>query len=225
MLIFLQAVVDTTGVSSGTGSLSVVDLIMKGGWVMIPIIILSVIAVAIFVERYLTIKNADKIPETFMQNIRDYVVNGNIPAAKALCEQTDSPIARMIEKGIMRLGKPLKNIDVAIENVGKLELYKLEKRLPTLATISGAAPMIGFLGTVLGMIRAFFEISSAGNNLDPGMLAGGIYQAMITTAAGLMVGIIAFIGYNYLVAMVEKVVHRMEATSVDFIDLLNEPVS
>jgi len=225
MLIFLQAAADVAETTQGTGSLSVVDLILKGGWVMIPIIILSIIAVAIFVERYLTIKNADKVPDNFMQNIRDYVVNGNIPAAKALCEQTDSPIARMIEKGIMRLGKPLKNIDVAIENVGKLELYKLEKRLPTLATISGAAPMIGFLGTVLGMIRAFFEISSAGNNIDPGMLAGGIYQAMITTAAGLIVGIIAFIGYNALVAMVEKVVYKMEATTVDFIDLLNEPVS
>jgi len=223
MLLLFQAAADVVAEGQGTGSLSVVDLIIKGGWVMIPIVLLSIIAVAIFVERYLTIKNADKVPEDFMHNIRDYVVNGNVPAARALCEKTDSPVARMIEKGIQRLGKPLTNIDVAIENVGKLELYKLEKRLPTLATISGAAPMIGFLGTVLGMIRAFFEISSAGNNIDPGMLAGGIYQAMITTAAGLIVGIIAFIGYNALVAMVEKVVHRMEATSVDFIDLLNEP--
>jgi len=224
MMLFFQAVVDSTDLVTEPESLSVIEVLWKGGWVMIPIIALSVIAVYIFVERFFTIQNAQRIPQSFMPNIRDYVVNGNIPAAKSLCEQTNSPMARMIEKGIMRLGKPLKNIDVAIENVGKLELYKLEKRLHILATISGAAPMIGFLGTVLGMIQAFFEMSNAGNNIDPGMLAGGIYQAMVTTAAGLTVGIIAFLGYNYLVSLVEKVVHKMEATSVDFIDLLNEPL-
>jgi len=223
MMIFFQAVADTTAVADGAESLSVFEVLWKGGPVMVPIVLMSIIAVYIFVERFYTIKNAQKTPQSFMNSIRDYVVSGNIPAAKSLCEETDSPIARMVEKGIQRLGKPLKNIDVAIENVGKLELYRLEKRLHIMATISGAAPMIGFLGTVLGMIQAFFEMSNAGNNIDPGMLAGGIYQAMVTTAAGLTVGIIAFLGYNYLVTMVENVVHKMEATSVDFIDLLNEP--
>lgn len=223
MMFFLQAATDTATEATGPDKLSVVEMLFKGGWVMIPLVILSVIAVYIFIERYLTIRNASNLPKDFMANIRDYVSNGNIPAAKNLCQNTDAPMARMIEKGISRLGKPLKNIDVAIENVGRLELYSLEKRIASLATISGAAPMIGFLGTVLGMIRAFFEIASAGNNINPGMLAGGIYQAMITTAAGLIVGIVAFIGYNILVVMVDKVVHQMEATSVDFIDLLNEP--
>ncbi len=204
---------------------SLLSLIMKGGVLLIPLVILSILAVYIFIERYLTIKKATEIDNNFMNNIRDHVTGGNINAAKDLCKNTDSPIARMIEKGLLRLGKPLKNINVAIENVGKLEIYKLEKSLATLATISGAAPMIGFLGTVLGMIRAFFNMSKAGHNIDPSQLAGGIYEAMITTAAGLTVGILAYIAYNLLVAMVEKVVFKMEATSVEFVDLLQEPAS
>lgn len=224
---FLLQVVDT--VLSDGGELITVEktnllsLVMKGGLLMIPIALLSVVAVYIFIERWLTIRKAAQIEGNFINNIKDHMVSGNISAAKDLCQQTDSPIARMIEKGLMRLGKPLKNIDVAIENVGKLEIFKLEKSLATLATISGAAPMIGFLGTVVGMIRAFFNMSKAGHNIDPSMLAGGIYEALITTAAGLSVGIVAFIGYNILVTMVEKVIYKMEATSVEFIDLLQEP--
>jgi biopolymer transport protein ExbB len=152
------------------------------------------------------------------------VVSGNIEAARTLCRNTDTPIARMIEKGVLRIGKPLKNIEVAIENVGKLEIYKMEKNLATMATISGAAPMIGFLGTVTGMIRAFFELAS-NDNVVASDLAGGIYEAMITTAAGLAVGIVAYIAYNLLVALVEKVVYNMEATSVEFMDLLQEPAA
>lgn len=202
-----------------------ISILIKGGAFLIPIVLLSFVAIYIFVERYLTIKKASKIDKDFMPHIRDYVVNGNIAAAKSLCQQNNAPVARMIEKGIMRIGKPLKNIEVAIENVGKLEIFKLEKGLSILATISGAAPMLGFLGTVTGMIKSFYSMANAGNNMDIEVLAGGIYEALITTAVGLAVGIIAFIGYNLLVGMVDKVVHNMEATTVDFIDLLQEPAS
>ena len=221
--IFLQAINNGGTEEVAEESIRMIELLMKGGLVLIPIAILFVIAIYIFVERWLTIKGAGKVDPKFMLNIKDYVVNGNIEAAKTLARNTDTPIAKMIEKGVLRIGKPLQDINVAIENVGKLEIYQLEKRLATLATISGAAPMIGFLGTVIGMIKAFFNISNAGQNVDASLLAGGIYEAMITTAAGLAVGIIAFVGYNLLVALVEKVVFQMEATSVEFIDLLQEP--
>jgi biopolymer transport protein ExbB len=152
------------------------------------------------------------------------VASGNISAAKALCQSTDSPIARMVEKGLMRIGKPLRDIDAAIENVGNLEIFKLEKSLSTLASIAGAAPMIGFFGTVTGMIMAFYEMATQ-ENVTPDVLAGGIYQALITTAFGLFIGILAFVGYNILVANIEKVVYKMERTTVDFMDLLQEPTA
>ncbi len=203
--------------------LSLLEMTMKGGLIMIPIAVLSVMAVYIFIERYLAIKKASKEENNFMNNIRDFIHNGNIDAARSLAKNTDSPIARMIEKGVSRIGKPLKDINTSVENVAKLELYKLETNLATLATIAGAAPMIGFLGTVTGMIRAFYNMSKAGNNIDISLLSGGIYEAMVTTVAGLIVGIIAYIAYNMLVAMVEKVVYKMEARSIEFIDLLQEP--
>lgn len=221
--IFLQSINSGGAEEVAQESIKILDLLMKGGVVLIPIGILSIIAVYIFVERYLTIVKASKVDPKFMLNIKDYVVNGNIEAAKTLARNTNSPTARMIEKGVIRIGKPLQDISVAIENVGKLEIYQLEKKLATLATIAGAAPMIGFFGTVTGMIKAFFNIAKAGQNVNANLLAGGIYEAMITTAAGLAVGILAFIGYNLLVALVEKVVYQMEATSVEFIDLLQEP--
>ena len=217
--------IDTLSDGTLVEKTTILEILLKGGVFLIPIIILSIVAVYIFIERYLTIKKASKIESDFMPNIKDYVVNGNIAAAKSLCQQNSTPIARMIEKGIIRIGKPLKNIEVAIENVGKLELFNLEKGLSILATISGAAPMLGFLGTVTGMIRAFYNMANAGNNVDIELLSGGIYEALITTAVGLAVGIVAFIGYNYLVTMVEKVVHKMEATSIEFVDLLQEPAS
>ena len=223
MHILLQAANESLAEEAVKETYNVLELVLKGGIVLIPIALLSIIAIYIFAERYSTIKKASKVDPKFMLNIKDYVANGNIEAAKTLSKNTDTPIARMIEKGVLRIGKPLQDINVAIENVGKLEIFKLEKKMATLATIAGAAPMLGFLGTVLGMIKAFYNISSAGNNIDPGMLAGGIYEAMITTAAGLAVGIIAYVCYNLLVAMVEGVVHQMEATSVEFIDLLQEP--
>lgn len=220
-MMLLQAEVEVSASTQKT--LSILELLLSGGWLMIPMAILSFITIYIFIERYLTIAKASKIDDKFMPGIRDYVVNGNIQAAIALCKQNDAPVARMIEKGISRIGKPLKNIEVSIENVGKLEVYKLEKGLPTLATISGVAPMLGFFGTVTGMIQAFFAMANAGNNIDVSMLAGGIYVAMITTAVGLAVGIPAYFGYNFLMSRVDKVVNKMEAISVEFIDLLQEP--
>lgn len=203
--------------------LNLLELTFKGGLIMIPIAILLVIGIYLTIERYMTIKKAGKQDPGFMANVKDMVASGNIQGAKSLCANNGTPIGRMLEKGISRIGKPMKNIEVAIENVGKLEIYRLEKGMPVLATISGAAPMIGFLGTVTGMIRAFFKMATAGNNIDITQLSGGIYEAMVTTVAGLVVGIIAYMAHNLLTAMIEKVVHRMESAAVEFIDLLQEP--
>lgn len=215
--------IDTVGIGSGEQAISVFDLMMKGGIMMIPLFFLSIVAVSIFIERILSIKSASKIPGQFTDQIRNLVTSGNIDGARMLCAQTSSPVARMIEKGISRIGSPLKSIEVSIENVGKIEIYRLEKNLSLLATIAGAAPMIGFLGTVTGMIQAFISIAQEEGSVSPKLLSAGIYEAMITTAAGLMVGIIAYLGYNYLVARVQKLVHKMEYSSIDFIDLLQEP--
>lgn len=203
--------------------MNLLELVFKGGFFMIPLVLLSIVAVYIFVERYITIKKARQEDSQFMNLIKDFVASGNIHSAQDLCNKTDHPLARMMSKGVMRIGRPLKDIETAVENVGKIEVGKLEKNMGTLATIAGAAPMIGFLGTVTGMITAFYNMSKAGNNIDPSLLSGGIYEAMITTAAGLVVGIIAFIGYNFLVSMIDKVVHNLETRSVEFLDLLQEP--
>ncbi len=205
---------------------SLLDLVTQGGPLGIAIVsillVLSIMAVSIFVERFFTIKSASKIDQNFMNNIRASVAAGNIQGAIALCQTKKTPISRMVEKGLMRIGKPLKDIDAAIENVGNLEIFQLENRLSTLASIAGAAPMIGFFGTVTGMILAFYKMASE-QNVTPDVLAGGIYQALITTAFGLLVGIFAFIGYNLLVARVGKVVYNMEKTTVEFMDLLQDP--
>ncbi len=201
------------------------ELAMKGGWVMVPIVILSLIAVYIFFERFFAIKKASEVDTNFMNRIRDYIHEGKIDNALTLCQSYTNPVSRMIEKGIQRIGRPLTDISAAIENVGKLEIYKLEKGLPTMAVVAGGAPMIGFLGTVMGMIRAFYDMSMAGNNIDVTLLSHGIYTALVTTVAGLIVGIIAYFAYNVLVVRVEKVVNKLEASSTDFIDLLNEPLS
>ena len=214
---------DSLGAESGGGTLSILELLSKGGFVLIIIFLLSVIAIYIFVERYRTIQTASKTPENFMEEIRSKVTNGDIEGAKIQCAHVDSPIARMIEKGVSRIGSSLKNIEVSIENVGKIEIYRLEKNLSLLATISGAAPMLGFLGTVIGMIRAFIAIAQEEGSVSPKLLSQGIYEAMITTAAGLVVGILAYLAYNYLVTRVQKLVHNMEYNSIEFIDLLQEP--
>ena len=200
------------------------DMTVKGGWVMIPIILLSFVAAYIFIERYYVIKNASKQDTNFINRIKDYIHEGKIDAALALCKSTDSPSARMVEKGISRLGRPLQDISSAIENVGKLEISKLEKGFPTLATITGAEPMLGFLGTVIGMVQSFYAMSQAGNNIEVSMMSDGIYTALITTVAGLIVGILGFFAYNTLVVRVERVVFNLEATLTEFMDILNEPV-
>jgi biopolymer transport protein ExbB len=204
-------------------AISVWELTLAGGPLMIPIILSSFVAIYIFVERVLTINRANQSPDEFMARIKESVVKGDINGAKILCAQFDSPIARMIEKGVARIGSPLKNIEAAIENVGKLEIFKLEKNLSILATVSGAAPMMGFLGTVIGMVEAFISIAQEEGSVSPKLLSSGIYTAMITTVAGLIVGIIAYLGYNYLVTRVSKVIHKMEYSSIEFIDLLQEP--
>ncbi|MHB1278395.1 MAG: MotA/TolQ/ExbB proton channel family protein [Bacteroidia bacterium] len=219
----LQVVNDTASVLPGEQKINLLELTLKGGIIMIHIGILLLIGIYLTIERYATVRKAAKEDPFFMKNVKDMVASGNIAGAKSLCANNGTPIGRMLEKGISRIGKPMKNIEVAIENVGKLEIYRLEKGMATLATISGAAPMLGFLGTVTGMVRAFFNMANAGNNIDIMQLSGGIYEAMVTTVAGLIVGIFAYIVHNTLTAMIEKVVHRMEAAAVEFIDLLQEP--
>jgi biopolymer transport protein ExbB len=229
MLIQELAQDPTTGeVLSEEKTLSVMDLIFNGGTGSIVIItvlfIMLGVALYIYFERLLAVNAASKIDKNFMNQIRDHVTTGKLEAAKILCAQTDSPVARLTEKGISRIGKPLDDINTAIENAGTLEVYKLEKNVSVLATVAGAAPMIGFLGTVIGMILAFHEMASSGGQAEMGSLASGIYTAMTTTVAGLIVGIIAYMGYNHLVNRTDKVVHKMEANAVEFLDLLNEPL-
>lgn len=204
--------------------LTLLDLTIKGGWVMIPIILLSFVAAYIFIERFYVIKRATREDVNFMNRIKDYIHDGKLEAALALCRSTDSPSARMIEKGISRLGRPLQDISTSIESVGKLEISKLEKGFPTLATITGAEPMLGFLGTVIGMVQSFMAMSQAGNNIDVSMMSGGIYTALITTVAGLIIGILGYFAYNTLVVRVESVVFNLEATLTEFMDILNEPI-
>ncbi|MCF6171180.1 MAG: MotA/TolQ/ExbB proton channel family protein [Bacteroidales bacterium] len=212
-----------SGGPEGELTLPILDLVLKGGWIMGIIGVLSVIAFYIFFERYFVIGRAAREDKGFMDSIRNYIHEGKLESAKALCVTNRSPIGRMIDKGLSRIGKPLNDINTAIENVGKLEVSKLEKNVAGLATIAGAAPMLGFLGTVIGMIRAFYDMSMAGNNINIELLSRGIYQAMITTVGGLVVGITAYIFYNILVARIQKVVYKLEITATEFMDVLHEP--
>ncbi|WP_159950298.1 MotA/TolQ/ExbB proton channel family protein [Polaribacter septentrionalilitoris] len=209
-------------------TLSIYQLIMDGGLggqiIIALLFVLLSVALYIYFERFFAIKAASKVDKNFMNQIKDYVSNGKLESAKALCESKNTPTSRLIGKGISRIGKPLEDINTAIETTGKLEIYELEKNVSVLATIAGAAPMIGFLGTVIGMIVAIHEIANAGGQIDIKMLSDGLYTAMTTTVAGLIVGIIAYITYNHLVVRTNKVVYQMEAKSVEFLDLLNEPV-
>ena len=204
-------------------SMKFIDLAMKGGWIMIPILLLSVLAVYIFVDRYFAVKRAGKFDTGLMDKVKSYITAGKIDAAIALCRSSDNPAARMVEKGISRLGRPLTDVTAAIENVGNLEIQKLEKGLPALASAAGGAPMLGFLGTVTGMVQAFYDMANAGNNIDITLLSTGIYQALVTTVAGLIVGIIAYFAYNILVSNIEKVVFKMEATTTEVMGLHKEP--
>ncbi len=228
-MIFLQittnpAVQSAVQKSGEQLSLSLWDLTLKGGWIMIPIGLLSIITIYIFIERFIAIRAAGKEDNSFMNNIKEYIVDGKIENALTMCKTQNSPVARMIEKGIRRMGRPLNDVNVAIENVGKLEVARLEKGFAFIATSAGAAPMLGFLGTVTGMVRAFYNMASAGNNIDITLLSSGIYEAMVTTVAGLVVGIIAYLAYNYLVTRLDRIVYILEARTTEFMDLLNEPV-
>ena len=205
-------------------SFSLIEMAFKGGWLMIPLFLLSIITIYLFAQKWWAIKKASKIDENFMKDIRDYIHEGKIKAALALCEKTDTPISRLIEKGIERIGRPLSDIQTAVENMGNVEVARLEKGLPMLATIAGGAPMIGFLGTVMGMVQAFYNMAAAGNNIDITLLSGGIYTAMVTTVAGLIVGIMAYFGYNFLTSQVSDLVFKMQNNTIEFMDLLHEPV-
>lgn len=223
-----QAVVNTVNDAVAQApvgkELSIWELTKAGGWtIMVPIGIMSVIAVYIIIERYLATKRAADVDPNFMNTIRDLMHEGKIDAAKELCKRTNTPMAKLTEKGVSRLGRPLPDINQAIETVGNLEVSKLEKNVAALATIAGAAPMLGFLGTVMGMVQVFFDMANSGNNLDINLLSNGMYQAMVTTIAGLIVGIIALIGYNVIVARIEKVVFILQMKTTEFMDLLHEP--
>jgi len=204
-------------------SYSLIQMAAKGGWLMIVLAILSVIAIYIFGKKWWMIHKAQQVDRNFMRDIRDYIHEGKVKSALSLCEKYDSPVARLVEKGIERIGRPLTDIQTAVENMGNVEIARLEKGLPTLATIAGGAPMIGFLGTVLGMVQAFFNMANAGNNIDITLLSSGIYTAMITTVGGLIVGILAYFGYNYLTAQISNLMFKMETATIDFMDLLHEP--
>lgn len=229
MFLFIQEVAEEAlNEATQEKTLSIIQLIKDGGLggqlIIALLFVLLAVALYIYFERFFAIKGAAQVDKNFMNQIRDFVLNGKLEAAKSMCESTDSPTSRLIGKGISRIGKPLEDINTAIENAGKLEVYKLEKNVSVLATIAGAAPMIGFLGTVIGMIVAIHEIANSGGQIDIKMLSDGLYTAMTTTVAGLIVGIIAYITYNHLVVRTDKVVYQMEAKSVEFLDLLNEPV-
>jgi biopolymer transport protein ExbB len=226
ILLQIQTATDSVTNAAATGAgeqpgLSLLDLIFKGGWVMIPLFLLSFITIYVIVERYLAIKNASTNPEPFMGTIKSQIIKGDLQGAQLLCHQTKTPIARMIEKGIRRIGSPLKDIETAIENVGKVEVAKLEKNINILGIIAGIAPMLGFIGTIIGVIQIFYSISVT-NDFGIAQISGGLYTKMVTSAAGLIVGILAHVGYHYLSIMVDRVVLKIEHNAIDFIDLLQE---
>ena len=228
-MVLLQVVLDSAakGAAAVTAPavqqpLNILELISKGGYIMVPIGLLSVIAIYLIIERYLTISKAAKVDPNFLNNIRSMLLDGKTEAALALCRSTKTPIARLLEKGIKRLGKPIKEIESAVESTGRLEIYKLEKNLSYIGIIAVIAPMFGFVGTVWGVIKIFYNLSMA-DNISIGLVAGGLYEKMITSAAGLVVGIIAHIGFHFLSAMIDRVSFQIETTAVDFIDLIQEP--
>lgn len=223
MITLLQAA-DAAEVAVQMNEKSLWELFNSGGWLMWVLLLLGGVTIFIFVERFIAIRKASAFDINFMNRIRDHISEGKIESAVDLCRKTDTPIARMVEKGLERLGRPMSDVQNAIENVANLEVSKLENGLPFLATIAGGAPMIGFLGTVLGMVQTFMDMSAAGGTVDLALLSGGMYVAMVTTVGGLIVGIPAYFGYNYLVARIEKLVFRLEANSIAFMDILNQPV-
>jgi biopolymer transport protein ExbB len=216
--------VDTTQAASAQGS-SLLDILVLGGWVMIPLVLLSVLTIYLLVERLITIRQAASDPETITDRVREYVRNGNVDSAIQYCEDKDVPISRILKQGLERLGRPISEIQEAVQAAGKHETFDLEKRTNLLASIAGIAPMLGFFGTVVGMIKAFQQIQDLQGNVNPSVLAGGIWEALITTATGLLVGILALFAYNFLIGRIRRLSNDMERSATDFIDLLQEPVS
>ena len=221
---FLQTAVDAAAEAVEVApvqeelSFSLISMAAKGGWLMLVLLALSIVAIYIFGKKWWAISQAGKIDKNFIKDVDNYLMEGKVRSARALCRRSDTPVARMIEKGVERIDKPLGDIRIAVENVANVEVAKLEKGLPALATIAGGAPMIGFLGAVMGMVQAFFNMAQAGNNIDITLLSGGIYTAMITTVGGLIVGILAYFGYNFLTAKITGLVSKMEAASIEFLD-------
>ncbi|UOQ51627.1 MotA/TolQ/ExbB proton channel family protein [Hymenobacter cellulosivorans] len=207
--------------AAATGDLSLIDLILKGGWIMVPLFLLSFVSIYIIIERYLTIRRAAVNPDSFMAGIRGLMVKGDLQGAKMLCAQNPSPLARMVEKGIRRIGLPLKDIESSVENVGKIEIARLEKNISILGIIAGIAPMLGFVGTIIGVIKIFYAISTTGD-FGIAQISGGLYTKMVTSAAGLIVGIIAHVGYHWLSIMVERLIFRMENSAIEFMDILQD---
>lgn len=220
-----QAIYNTMQAQTEAATMNAFDLALKGGWLMIILLILLMMAIYVLIERALVINKASKDDSSFMNRIKDYILDGKIDAALTLCRHTDTPSARMVEKGISRLGRPTADVMSAIENQGNIEISKLEKGLAALATSSSGAPMVGFLGTVTGMVKAFMSMASAGSNVSITTLSAGIYEALVTTVAGLIVGIIALFAYNYLTTRIKGIVNRMEMRIMEFMDILNEPAS
>jgi len=216
--------VDTTQAASAQGS-SLLDILVLGGWVMIPLVLLSVLTIYLLIERLITIRQAASDPEVITDRVREYVRNGNVDSAIQYCEDKDVPISRILKQGLERLGRPISEIQEAVQAAGKHETFDLEKRTNLLASIAGIAPMLGFFGTVVGMIKAFQQIQDLQGNVNPSVLAGGIWEALITTATGLLVGILALFAYNFLIGRIRRLSNDMERSATDFIDLLQEPVS
>lgn len=221
-----QAVADsaaqTVQTAAAAQELRFIDLLFKGGWVMIPLLLLFFLALVIFLERYLTIRKAAKDETNLMQQVKQSITSGKLESAIAICRGSNTALGRMLQKGLLRIGRPIKDIEGAIENVGKLEVSKLEKNISILGIVAGIAPMLGFVGTISGVIRIFYNISLT-DNISMGVIAGGLYEKMITSAAGLMIGILAYVGYHILNIMVDRVILKMETDAVEFIDLLEEP--
>lgn len=213
----------TTAAATGVAGMSIWDLCVQGGFIMIVLAVLSLICVYVFIERFLVIRSAAHEDSSFMEKVKGLIKNGRIAEARQLCAQQNSPYSRLIDKGIARIGRPMGDVLVAIENTGNLEVAQLNRRLPWLATTAAGAPMLGFLGTVIGMVQSFYQLASAGNSANIGLLADGIYQALVTTVAGLIVGIIALFAYNYLNSRINGVMNRMEGRTMEFMDFLNEP--
>lgn len=221
------AIVDTTHkaattVATATQEFSLFDLLHRGGWIMYPLYILFAATIFVFFERLIAIRKASKIEDNFMSIIRDNIVTGNISAARSLAKNTNNPVARVIDKGLQRIGKPIDAIEKSMENVGNLEMYKMERNLSVLSLVYGIAPMIGFLGTIFGMLQLFYTINSTGE-FTPASVAGGIYTKMVTSASGLIIGLLAYLAYNFLNTQITKVANKMEAASAEFVDILQEP--